>query len=71
MSDIHVQCSGPLVWYETTDAATELPVAGHPVPVGAILHCAGPGCGYMITTGNFHDDHHVGTPLLREGMMTP
>lgn len=63
---VAVPCPGPLIWYETSDATTERPIAGFPVPVCAILHCAR--CGYMITTGNYHNDTHAGTPLLREGM---
>lgn len=45
-------CEGPLVWFD--------------VEGGAILECAS--CDYLIVTGNFHDERHSDTPLLREGM---
>lgn len=32
---------------------------------GAILECP---CGYVVTTGNFNDDAHAETPVLREGL---
>jgi hypothetical protein len=44
-------CSGPLIWYDVE-------------PHDAILECA---CGYLIVAGNFLDEEHAETPLLREG----
>lgn len=48
-------CAGPLIWFDVEDC-------------GAILECAT--CEYVIVTGNFHDEAHTETPLLREGMAT-
>lgn len=48
-------CPGPLIWFEVDT-----------VPTSAILECAA--CGYFVTTGNYHDDAHAHTPLMREGM---
>lgn len=48
-------CPGPLVWFESAT-----------VPVSAVLECAS--CDYVVTTGNFHDEAHENTPLMREGM---
>lgn len=49
-------CEGPLVWF---DAGPE------DQDDGAIVEC---GCGYIATTGNFHDDAHAYTPVMREGL---
>jgi hypothetical protein len=46
-------CQGPLIWFDVE--------AG-----GAVLECAC--CGYLIVAGNFHDERHSETPLLREGL---
>ncbi|WP_157520558.1 hypothetical protein [Herbidospora daliensis] len=48
------QCPGPLIW--------------HDAPGGALLECARLDCGYLIVTGNFNDDQHQTTPLLRAGL---
>lgn len=45
-------CEGPLIWFDAGEQA--------------ILECAS--CDYLIVTGNFHDERHSDTPLLREGM---
>lgn len=50
------RCEGPLIWFDTEG--------------GAILECAAPTCDYLIVTGNFNDDRHCGTPILREGLAT-
>lgn len=42
-------CEGPLVWFDTED--------------GAVLECSR--CEYVVTTGNFHDERHAHTDLLR------
>jgi hypothetical protein len=50
------ECAGPLIWHtvlDPTDGVTE---------VAAILECA---CGYLIVTGNFNDQRHARTPVLR------
>ncbi len=47
-----VPCPGPLVWFETFDGQE------------AVFECT---CGYLATTGNFHDEAHAGTPLMKEG----
>ncbi|MES2211009.1 MAG: hypothetical protein V4515_12655 [Chloroflexota bacterium] len=46
-------CPGPLVWFETFDGQE------------AVFECC---CGYLATTGNFHDEAHAATPLMKEGM---
>lgn len=46
-------CPGPLVWFAVTTG-------------GAVVECAG--CGYVVTTGNFNDDAHATTPIMREGL---
>ncbi len=45
-------CPGPLVWFDVAD--------------GALLECHT--CGYVLSTGNFHDDRHSATPVMREGL---
>jgi len=45
-------CPGPLVWFDVDSD-----------PRGAIVECNA--CGYVLTTGNFHDRAHQETPLLR------
>lgn len=50
-----MRCPGPLVWYDVE-------------PHDAILECAAKGCHYVIVAGNFHDQAHAATPLLREGI---
>jgi len=45
-------CPGPLVWFDVDSD-----------PRGAIVECNA--CGYVLTTGNFHDQAHQETPLLR------
>jgi hypothetical protein len=52
-----MSCDGPLVWFD---------VEGD--PPAAVLECAA--CGYILTSGNFHDEAHAETPMLREGMAT-
>jgi hypothetical protein len=51
------QCPGPLIWYDV-------------LPHDAILECAHRGCSYVIVTGNFSDERHANTPLIREGLTT-
>lgn len=46
-------CEGPLIWFDVE-------------PDAAVLECAR--CGYLIVAGNFHDQEHAETPLLREGL---
>lgn len=46
-------CEGPLVWFDVNDG-------------GAVLECAA--CGYVIVSGNFHDQAHAYTPIMREGL---
>jgi hypothetical protein len=46
------ECEGPLIWF---------PV-GEPVETAAVLECT---CGYIIVTGNFNDEAHCYTPVLR------
>lgn len=45
------ECEGPLIWFGV----------GEPEEA-AILECT---CGYVIVTGNFNDDAHCLTPVLR------
>lgn len=49
-------CEGPLVWFDVA-------ASGHESTAAAILECAT--CDYVITTGNFNDEAHQDTPLLR------
>lgn len=49
-------CGGPLVWFD----------AGPEPQDGAIVECAS--CDYVATTGNFHDDAHAQTPVMKEGL---
>jgi hypothetical protein len=49
-------CAGPLVWHTVTDPADDT------TEVAAILECP---CGYVVITGNFNDDQHANTPVLR------
>lgn len=49
-------CPGPLVWFD----------AGPEEAAGAIVECAT--CGYIATTGNFHDPAHAQTPVMGEGL---
>lgn len=48
-------CPGPLIWFSV----------GCPEDAG-ILECAA--CSYVIVTGNFNDQLHVDTPMMREGL---
>ena len=57
MGDNVSTCSGPLIWFDIDSD-----------PPSAVLECAT--CGYVVTTGNFHDEAHADTPLLREGIAT-
>ena len=43
-------CPGPLVWFDVEDG-------------GALLECNT--CGYVLSTGNYNDQAHQETPLLR------
>ena len=45
------ECEGPLIWFDV----------GEPTDA-AILECP---CGYVIVTGNFNDEEHAYTPVLR------
>lgn len=45
-------CDGPLIWFGV----------GEPEEYAAILECP---CGYVIVTGNFNDEAHAYTPVLR------
>lgn len=56
-------CDGPLVWFDAGTAAC--PDCGDESQA-AVLECAA--CGYVVTTGNWHDDAHQSTPVMREGM---
>lgn len=47
-------CAGPLVWFDVEALAA---------PPSAILECAA--CGYLIVAGNFNDEAHAETALLR------
>ncbi len=47
-------CPGPLVWFPVDETSAWEPAG--------ILKCAT--CDYLIVTGTFNDDAHVGTPLL-------
>lgn len=53
-------CPGPLFWFDIAGDDDHDPAA--------VLECAA--CGYVVTTGNLHDDAHADTPLLREGIAT-
>ncbi|MFI7073466.1 hypothetical protein [Micromonospora sediminicola] len=46
-------CEGPLVWFDAP-------------PDSAVLECSV--CGYVVVAGNFHDEAHADTPLIREGL---
>lgn len=50
-------CAGPLVWFDVTGRPEQ------EEPAGAVLECNT--CGYVVNTGNFLDERHSGTPLLR------
>lgn len=55
-------CPGPLIWYD---------VEGQPCSCGnghiaAILKCAR--CDYLVCSGNFNDEAHRDTEILREGL---
>ncbi len=52
-------CPGPLVWFDAGPAMCGCCLHG-------VLECAA--CGYIVATGNFHDDLHSETPLMREGL---
>lgn len=59
-------CPGPLIWwYDVFPSPAEAAAGGLPA---AILECALCDCGYLIVTGNLHDEAHAETPLLREGL---
>lgn len=49
-------CEGPLIWHPVTSPADDA------TEVAAILECP---CGYWIVTGNFNDQAHALTPVLR------
>lgn len=57
MADQPEACAGPLVWFDVD------PRPDHDEPAGAVLECGT--CGYVVSTGNFLDERHSGTPLLR------
>jgi hypothetical protein len=46
-------CEGPLVWFDAAEG-------------GAVLECAR--CDYITVTGNFNDEAHAYTSLMREGL---
>lgn len=51
-------CEGPLIWFGV----------GAPDEDAAILECAAMSCGYLIVSGNWNDQAHAETPMLREGL---
>lgn len=55
-------CKGPLVWFDA--GHTTCPDCGDH-STAAVLECAA--CGYIAMTGNWHDDAHTNTPIMREG----
>lgn len=57
-------CGGPLVWFDTT-LTVHCRDCGNAHGTAAVLACAA--CGYLVTTGNFHDEAHANTPIMREG----
>lgn len=56
-------CDGPLIWFDAGKRAC--PDCGGHTENMAVLECAA--CGYIVTTGNFHNDAHADTPVMREG----
>ena len=46
-----IECPGPLIWLGVGDPED-----------AAILECP---CGYVVVTGNFNNEAHATTPLLR------
>lgn len=44
-------CAGPMVWFDIDDGE-----------LGAVLECS---CGYIIVTGNFNNQEHAFTPIIR------
>jgi len=48
-------CEGPFIWFSV----------GLPEDA-AILECAR--CAHFIVTGNFNNDEHYNTPILRQGV---
>lgn len=55
-------CGGPLIWF---DAPNTVCRDCGDESQAAVLECAA--CGYVVTTGNWHDDAHANTPVMREG----
>ena len=53
-------CPGPLVWFEAGE--TDCHACGGTAYM-SVAECAT--CGYIVTTGNYHDNAHEDTPLTR------
>lgn len=59
MASEPARCPGPLIWYDVPSDGPWYPAA--------ILECAR--CPYLIVSGNFSDEAHGETPILREGLV--
>lgn len=53
-------CPGPLVWWDVSEFSCKSCGEKHP---GAILVCAV--CGFIATTGNYMDNAHANTEILK------
>lgn len=56
-------CPGPLEKYLVPMAITQDEESGAEyLHLGSILRCKN--CSYMVTSGNCHDERHIGTPIV-------
>jgi hypothetical protein len=55
-------CPGPLVWFDV-DCGPGCCELADPDMMHGLMECGS--CGYLIVTGNFNDQEHAYTPVLR------
>lgn len=54
-----IKCAGPLVWFDVDTFMCRLCAFKH---AACIILCSV--CGYVVTSGNYHDDAHADTDMI-------
>lgn len=54
------ECEGPLVWFDVSAFKHRTCKHEH---AACVIECAK--CGYIVMSGNYHDDAHARTDVLR------
>lgn len=57
-------CPGPLMEYRVPMRVEDLEDGRQVLHVGSIQKCSR--CHYIVTSGNYHDDRHVNTPMMKD-----